>query len=291
MERDQPPPSASHDGALLLLGHGSEHSPASARPIRILARELQRRECFGEVKLGFWKERPYLHEALWRVRAREVVVVPIFTSEGYYTKRVIPRELGLDDPAARPPGLGVHLTRPVGAHPGIPEVIVDRARSVTVRRTRDGAPASTAGAGTEETGLVIVGHGTPRHPDSGRVTHGVARAVRDRWPHGPVAAAFLDEAPMVPEVIGEMDVTSAVVVPFFISEGWHAGVTLPRSLAVEGGRGRLGETPIRYTPPVGTHPSIADFVVDLASDGFRAMGVARESAASEIGLDISERLA
>lgn len=280
MERNQPPPSGGRDRALLLLGHGSDHNPASAHPIRIIARELQRQECFGEVKLGFWKEKPYLHEALWAVRAREVVVVPIFTSEGHYTTRVIPRELGLDDPACRPPGLGVHLSRPVGTHPGIPEVILDRARAAMVRQTRDAESALPAGAVKGEIALVIVGHGTPRHPDSGGVTHGVVRAVRDRWSRGPVAAAFLDEAPTVPEVIGGLDVASAVVVPFFISEGWHAGVTLPGSLAVEGGRGRLGEMPIRYTQPVGTHPSIADFVVDLASDGFRAMGAARDSAPS-----------
>lgn len=290
MSRVQPPHSGERDGALLLLGHGSDHSPASAHPIRMLARELQHRKCFGEVKLGFWKEKPYLHEALWRVQAREVVVVPIFTSEGHYTKRVIPRELGLDEQAARPPGLAVYLSRPVGAHPGIAEVILDRARAATRRRMRDGELPMWAEARKGKVALVIVGHGTPRHPDSSGVTHRVARAVRARWSHGPVAAAFLDEAPTVPRVIGQMDVASAVVVPFFISEGWHAGVTLPRSLAVEGGRGRLGETAIRYTPPVGTHPSIADLVVDLASDGFQAMGAARDSAVPATGLDMPGRL-
>jgi sirohydrochlorin cobaltochelatase len=234
--------------ALLVLGHGSDRGPEAARPIRALAGELRGRGAFSEVRVGFWKEAPFLHEALGQFEAREVAIVPIFTSVGYYTEHVIPRELALEDPSRRPPGMNVRLCRPVGTHPGMAEVVLERAQS-------EGEPGFA---------LVIVGHGTPKHPESGRVTRELADALRDRWRHGPVAAAFLDEEPGVERVVREQPGPGAVVVPFFISEGWHAGVTLPASLSVQGARGRLGKKAIRYTPPVGTHPRLADFVLDLA---------------------------
>lgn len=189
-----------------------------------------------------------MRDALLQFETAEVAVVPIFTSVGYYTERVIPRELALHDPSRRPAGMEVRLCPPVGTHPGMAEVVLERANA-------QGEPGFA---------LVIVGHGTPKHPESGRVSQVLAESLRHAWPHGPVVAAFLDQEPTVQAVVREQPGRGAVVVPFFIAEGWHAGVTLPASLAVEGGAGQLGSKSIRYTPPVGSHPRLAEFVIELA---------------------------
>jgi len=247
---------------LLLLGHGSDRGPEAARPVRELAGELRGRGAFLQVEVGFWKEEPFMRDALRQFRVPEVAVVPIFTSVGHYTERVIPRELALDDPARRPDGMRVRLCPPVGTHPGMVGVVLERAEGALDREGGDFERDPEAGGGA--CALVLVGHGTPRHLDSGGITRGIARMLEARWPHGPVAPAFLDEEPGVAEVIGGLGVDEAIVVPFFIAEGWHAGVTLPASLGVEQGEGRLGDTRIRYTPPVGTHPRLAEFVMELA---------------------------
>ena len=216
--------------------------------MRELARALRERGAFLQVEVGFWKEEPFMRDALGQFDVREVVVVPIFTSIGYYTEHVIPRELAQSDPSQRPAGMLVRLCPPVGTHPNMAGVVLERAE-----------PQAEPGFA-----LIIVGHGTPRHPASGRVTEELADALRDRWPYGPVAAAFLDQEPGVAEVVGAHPGPGAVVVPFFIGEGWHAGVTLPASLAVAHGKGRLGAKAIRYTAPVGTHPRLVEIVMELA---------------------------
>lgn len=245
---DGPGDAPQRERGLLLLGHGSDRSNDAARPVRELARELRSRGAFRQVEVGFWKEEPFIRHALGQFEVPEVVVVPIFTSTGHYTEHVIPRELARNDPSRRPAGMQVRLCSPVGTHPGMSGVVMERAE-----------PEAEPGFA-----LVIVGHGTPRHPGSGRVTEELADALRDRWPHGPVIAAFLDQEPGVVEMVGAHPGPGAVVVPFFIAEGWHAGVTLPASLAVEQGEGRVDAKAIRYTAPVGTHPRLAEFVMELA---------------------------
>jgi len=65
-------------------------------------------------------------------------------------------------------------------------------------------------------------------------------------------------------MIEELGVVEVIVVPFSIAEGWQTGVTLPASLGVEQGEGSLGPSRIRCTAPVGPHPLLAKFVLQLA---------------------------
>jgi sirohydrochlorin cobaltochelatase len=256
--------------ALLLVGHGSHLSHRSSLPVRALARELRARGLFPEVRVAFWKEDPHLHHALDTVEHPQVAVLPIFTSTGYFTEVVVPRELGLSTEGAGAPGRRVLRCDPVGSHPRMAGLVLDRALETGV------APGPEEGSEGESVALVVVGHGTPRHPESGAVTRELVADLRPRWRRGPVAAAFLDQDPRVDEVIRAQEAAKVVVVPFFISEGWHAGLTLPRGLGVEGGRGELEGREVRYAKPVGTHPSLVELVVEMVDEAWRTDAIRRE---------------
>ena len=48
--------------------------------------------------------------------------------------------------------------------------------------------------------------------------------------------------------------------------GWHVGQTIPDELALDGAETRKGGRTVRYTEPVGTHPSVADVIARLAAE-------------------------
>ena len=83
------------DSALLILGHGSTENTESSASVRNYADTLGRRGVFAEVHCAFWKEEPHFTRILEEIDSRTIYVVPAFISEGYFTRQIIPQELGL----------------------------------------------------------------------------------------------------------------------------------------------------------------------------------------------------
>ena len=270
----RPPPPA----AVLLVGHGSQLSPDSSEPVHRLRRELQGSGSFPEVRVGFWKEEPALAHAFDLVERQDVFVVPVFMSEGYFTRVVVPRELGLPRPPGHSVGRRVHCCRPVGTDSRIVEIVRERALG------------SAAAPG--RTDLVVVGHGTDRSPTSGDTTRSVADALAARGEFLRVRAAFLDQEPRLPELVGgerpsaDGDAAEVVIVPFFVSRGWHVGTTLPRAMAPGGGQQGGPGRAVRITEPVGTHPGLADVVVGLVAEKASEVGVRPRRARGEGGTSV-----
>jgi len=230
---------------LLLVGHGSHLSAESATPIHDLVRRLEGMGSFGEVRAAFWKEEPELRYALDLMQSREVFVIPIFTSAGYFTERVVPRELRLDGPLTLRGGRRIHYAPPVGVHSGMARIVLERAHE---------AAPTTAEEKTNST-LVIIGHGTELHPGSSGTTQAIVERLQGEE-YKSVRPAFLDQDPKLDTVLAEVD-GRVVVVPFFISEGWHAGTTIPRDL--EGFE-------LHYARAVGTHPAMAEVVGEMVAE-------------------------
>src|SRR5688572_16940931 len=152
-----PPPAAparTPQPGVILVAHGSARSGESAHPVLALARELGRRG-FPEVRTAFWKEEPFLHQALDATRSTQLVVLPVFLADGYFARVVVPRELGLrygDNPLGR---RSARLLPPLGADPALDDLVLERAHARLPHRTD---PADAA--------LVVLGHGTPSDPGS-----------------------------------------------------------------------------------------------------------------------------
>ena len=139
----------------------------------------------------------------------------------------------------------------MGAHPALAEVIVERALE--------------AGAGHSH-GIAVLGHGTRRDSESEANIYRMADLVRSRGLFAEVDAVFLDQEPNMLQVLDLLSAPALVVVPLFIAEGWHVGQTIPGDLALDGPETRREGRIVHYTPPVGTHPSMTNVVLELAHE-------------------------
>jgi sirohydrochlorin cobaltochelatase len=253
---------APHDlshAALVILGHGSTVNSSSSSSTRQLTTAIAALGIFREVRCAFLKESPYVRDALDLVASEDVYVTPNFISEGYFTQTILPRELQLTGPLTLMGNRRVKYCRPVGSHPGMTELVAQRARE----SAPDIDPANAT--------LVIVGHGTPQHKNSATAVHAQVAAIAGRGIWGQVIGAYLEEPPFISNWQEFVRSSEVVVVPFFIADGMHAHDDLPRLLGMQVSHSP-GETvsqtvaghTVHCTAAVGSDPAIAMMIVDQA---------------------------
>lgn len=254
------------EAALLIVGHGSTENPDSSTPYFDHAAEIRKRGLFAEVHCCFWKEEPSMREALYMIDAEEVYIVPDFISEGYFTQDVIPRELELTGPTTKVHGKTLHYCDPVGIHPSMTSLIL--------QRTEEVAPEVPP----EESTLFIVGHGTGLNKNS-------TKAIRDQveliqtLPENRFASVqdtYMEEAPLISEWDQLAETPNVIVVPFFIADGLHSYQDIPVMLGFEKEEGkaasqkevfrrnpyRLRDKTLYYSAAIGTEPLMADVILD-----------------------------
>ncbi|MBL6921333.1 MAG: cobalamin biosynthesis protein CbiX [Akkermansiaceae bacterium] len=254
------------EAALLIVGHGSTENPDSSTPYFDHAAEIRKRGLFAEVHCCFWKEEPSMREALYMIDAEEVYIVPDFISEGYFTRDVIPRELELTGPTTKVHGKTLHYCDPVGIHPSMTSLIL--------QRTEEVAPEVPP----EESTLFIVGHGTGLNKNS-------TKAIRDQveliqtLPENRFASVqdtYMEEAPLISEWDQLAETPNVIVVPFFIADGLHSYQDIPVMLGFEKEEGKaasqkevfrrnpyqLRDKTLYYSAAIGTEPLMADVILD-----------------------------
>lgn len=226
--------------ALLLAAHGSDSEPVTNRRITNLAQLLQR-QIGVPVGVGFHKGLPHFSSALDTLLAshddlRDVTVVPLMSSAGYYCTTVLPRELARNASAG---ALSVAVSEPVGTAAGLAGLVLGRIREL-------GHPGAA---------VLLVGHGTLRHPESRKSTEALALALRGELPE--VAVAFLDESPSPLEALASVQADTVVVVPFMLGVGPHVAADIPTSLS---GSSKT----IVIDIPVGSYPGLAGLILQVA---------------------------
>ena len=250
--------------ALLVVGHGSTANPDSSAPTLTHAAEIRRRGIFADVACCFWKEEPSLRDALLFFRddaIREVYVVPNFISEGYFTRTVIPRELELTGPATkRASGQMWKYCEPSGNHPGMTELLLQRAREVAPN-----VPMA-------DTTLLIVGHGTSLNDNSAIAAKRQAKMIRARGEYAAVWNVYMEEPPLVSDWLALTETRNVVVVPFFISDGLHSHEDIPAMIGINRARDRPSANPhqlhgrsLFYSTAIGTEPKFADVIIEQAA--------------------------
>jgi sirohydrochlorin cobaltochelatase len=285
------------NAALLIVAHGSTVNPDSSAPTLAHAAEIRRRKIFAQVECAFWKEEPSLRDALFLFdpeSIREVVVVPNFISEGYFTQTVVPRELELNGRLTkRANGQVWEYCRPVGSHPKMTDLLLKRARQIA-----PGVPEA-------ETSLLIVAHGTDLNENSAVAAKREAEKIRALGKYAAVLNVYMEEQPLVSDWRKLTKIQNVIVVPFFISDGLHSYEDIPVLLGIKERRlashraqeglspdrpggaepaapgGRLGSRPslkeifrrnpyrigrrrLFYAPSIGIDPGVADLILEQA---------------------------
>jgi len=233
--------------ALVLAAHGSGRGGAANAHLRRLAQAVRARRVFDEVAVAFHLGEPGFASVLDELSTDSATVVPVMTSAGHFTRTVLPAALARN---RRHGTLPLAIAPPLGTHAGIAPLVARRI----------GELLRTHRLERMDTAVLLVGHGTRRHPASRHSTLALADALRARGAAGEVASGFLDDDPGVAEAYGALTRTAVLVIPFLIGGGEHTLDLVP-------GAGLLsaaapGRTVI-VDRPVGAAPEIVDLIVDL----------------------------
>ncbi len=238
------------ESALLIVGHGSTVNPDSSAPTLAHAAEIRRRNIFADVQCAFWKEEPSLRDAIFLFdpdAIKNVYVVPNFISEGYFTQIVIPRELELNGRITkRANGQTWNYGEPVGNHPLMTELLVQRAREI--------APDVPE----NQTSLLIVAHGTDLNENSAVAAKREAERIRRLGRYANVLNVYMEEFPLVSDWRVLTNTPNVVVVPFFISDGLHSYEDIPVMLGI------IDEKVASLEPPADKSKRSLDFARDDA---------------------------
>jgi sirohydrochlorin cobaltochelatase len=243
------------DAALVLVGHGSSTLQDASFPTRALARIIREAGLFAEVACCFHKEPPALADGLSLVRSRRVFVVPNFIGEGYYTRDLIPRAMGLSGSLTVLAGAGgqriVHYARPVGTHPRVASLIADRAAR----------HANEMGWTTEQSSLLLIGHGSARPGGAATTPEAIAAAIRAQGRFAEVKTAFLEQSPFARDWRDIVTSRQVLVAPLLVSQGLHASRDLP-ALFNAPATGTAEAFRTALCPLLGTEPAMMDLVLD-----------------------------
>lgn len=251
--------------SLVLIGHGSTLNLDSCLPTYQHARAIKKRNLFADVQPTFWKEHPSFQETLNQIKTEQVYLVPNFMAEGYFTQTIIPQEFNRLNASHQ---FQFHFCRPVGTHPSMTQALLHRAQTVT-------SPPSP-----EETCLLLVGHGTERHENSGNTLYQQVEYLNQLKLYREVKGAFMEQPPFIKDWAALTSLPNVIVVPFFIADGLHSYEDIPVLLGLmnqvdtslaskslfQQNPYHIGQRRLWYTPAIGTETYISDVILDLVHE-------------------------
>jgi sirohydrochlorin ferrochelatase len=226
--------------AVLIAAHGERTPGAQNDNARRVAQAIVASGLAAEVAVGFISGEPSIAAALAALKARRIIVYPLFASSGYFTRDRLVQLLDEANRENRP----VSVLAPLGLDPGMPDFVIARAGQVA--RDRGFAPE----AGT----IILLAHGSRRNAASREATEGIAREIESRAAFGKVRIALLEEHPFLAEAAAAAE-GPIVVVGLFSGEGLHGARDAPRLIA------ELERDDIVYAGVIGSTEGIDQLVV------------------------------
>lgn len=124
----------------------------------------------------------------------------------------------------------------------------------------------------KNTALLVLGHGSSKHQDSSASVRMHAEALSKSGDFSEVHCAFLKEDPFIEDALDKIMSENICIVPDFLAEGYFTRQVIPAKLNLKA-QGKC----IRYAPPVGTHPLMAELIGHAADEVKRAWDYADTS--------------
>lgn len=208
--------------ALILAGHGSHISPHTAGLVWSYVDTLRARGIADEITACFWKEQPAFSQVLDTVTADQIVVVPVFTAQGYFANTVIPAEMGLTGTVTQRDGRTITYTATLGEHPELKNIMQQRIQALMDAENLD--PLTVA--------VAVIGHGTPRSRSSRDAAAEQAQQLRDSEIVAEVVAVYLDDDPAIDTIYHTTTAPNIIAVPYFLAPGSHVTIDVPNALGL-----------------------------------------------------------
>jgi sirohydrochlorin cobaltochelatase len=237
LRRDEPLTAGRRSFGLLLAAHGERRTDADNAGMARLARSLADKGVVAETGFGFIKGWPTVVDAIATLLSQDVVVYPLFLSDGYFTRVALPRLV--EQAKQRNATRTISILPPLGLEPALADVIADEAAAAA--HSRANLPAETA--------IVLLAHGSKEDQASRMATEWLAGRLRQRQCFCDTQIALLEEAPSLADAIEGMS-GPIIVVGLFAGEGMH-GVDDARRLVAE-----LRRDDVMLIGPVGTFAGI-----------------------------------
>jgi hydroxymethylbilane synthase len=235
---------------VVLAAHGAGDDSPANQQVRALAESVasaitRSHGSPGEdarVGVAFRLGTPTFHDAFAQTPTAPLRVVPLMTSDGYFSRDVLQGALAHARPHAP-----ATLAPPIGLDPRVRDLLVRPARQ---RLTHTSA---------EHAAVLVVAHGTTRSLSSASSAFALAGDVRAALPEVLVRTAFLDQSPSIEAVAARLTARSLLVVPFLIGGGSHALADVPQRV-----RAALPDAAIDSLEPLLHAPEVAAIVASWA---------------------------
>ncbi len=116
--------------------------------------------------------------------------------------------------------------------------------------------------------LLLIGHGSARFADAGRILRDHVRRIEVAGNFREVAMGLLNGAPAVATSLARLTAPVVRVVPFFMEDGYFTRVAVPHALGAADATRR-----IVLCPPVGVHEGMAGLIERRVRHGCAARGL------------------
>lgn len=244
--------------ALVLAGHGSQISPNTGGIIWDYVDTLRSWAVADEITACFWKEQPSFHQVLNTLQSEIVVVVPVFTADGFFSRQVIPAEMNLNGDLTNSRGHKIYYTRALGQHPYLQKIVQQKVKAIL-------QDASLSG---DDVAVVIIGHGTARSASTRKTTEAQVQALQAAKLVPEVLAAYLEDEPNIASIYERTKASQIIAVPFFLAAGSHASQDVPQALGIRYSDfpAQVDDRSIYYSDSIGTDAAICELILQLASE-------------------------
>lgn len=243
--------------AVLLIGHGSSTHATAPRVLMAHAGTLATEIDAGHIGVGFLSGTPTPAQALSALAAGTVHVVPFFMEDGYFTRHALPRALQVATQQRPCPAWDLRLHQPVGTHPRITDLILQRAARACGKARLD--PSAVT--------VMLVGHGSARAPGRPLALHDHARRARATGGFAAVHAACLEEPPFAADILTTLPPGPVAILGLFAGEGLHATRDLP---ALVGAARSKRSHPVLDLGIIGADSGMPGIVRAILMDGQKA---------------------
>ena len=214
------------DTALLIAAHGASENTDSALPALRHAARVRSAAIFAEVHCGFWKQSPHITEVFKKTLSlphiTKIIIQPFFLAEGYFSQKVIPDALGINTTSCNIFGKKIFYSKVPGLSPLLAHVMVRRASKMAAVSSLNPARAA----------LILVGHGTDRHQNTGDTLYRQVEIIRKMGVFAECHPAFMEMQPLVSDWATITPRQYVMVVPFFVANGLHAYEDIPVLLGI-----------------------------------------------------------
>ncbi|MBC7951654.1 MAG: hypothetical protein H7Z12_07540 [Rhodospirillaceae bacterium] len=125
----------------------------------------------------------------------------------------------------------------------------------------------------KDTAIVLIGHGSARHPESAEPIHTLAADLKARGPWTEVAAVFMKQAPRLDQALALVQAKRVVIVPVFAGKGYYTDTLIPREIGLSGPVTHRDGRELIYTEPAGCDPRIPGLMACRADGVVRNAGM------------------